>query len=435
MDPHKDFRAVRKEFQGTSPTRGSSLLLVIFLFLAAAGTWAYLTEIDNVTRADGAVVPSSQTQIVQAPEAGVLTALLVAKGDMVEQGQLLMEFDSTLLDSQFDQERQRIAALQARASRLQAEISGGAPVFDPELTAQVPEIVGNELQLFQARDDEIRFERLVLDAQRRQRLQEYEERSVEHMTAQRTILLIRDEIALMSPLVERRVEPETTMMVLRRSEAEWQGRLASGSAAMQRVQSGLEEIDNKILALVARYRTRSHADLTAANAELAELSARLPAFEMRATRSEVIAPVRGIVNQILLTTRGGVAQIGQALLEIVPVDESLLVEARVRPSDIAFLRPGQLARIKLTAYDYARYGSIEGRIVRIGANAVARPDTQETVFIIEVSAERKLLDAIGQPLEILPGMIAQVDILTGKKTVLDYFIEPVRRLKETALRD
>lgn len=435
MDQRKSFKAIHKELQGSSQTRGSSLLFLITGFLICAVVWAYMTEIDNVTRANGTVVPSSQTQIIQAPEPGILTELLVAKGDLVEQGQLLMEFDGTLFDSQFDQERQRIAALRARAIRLMAEISTVEPVFEADIVTRVPEVVGNERALFQARAREIEAERAVLNAQRVQRLQEQQELLVEQTTAQNTMALIREEVSLMAPLVERRVEPVTTMLALRRSEAGLQGQLASSEAAMVRIESGLQEIDNKINAMVARYITRSHADLATVNAELAELRARLPALEMRATRSELLAPVRGIVNQILLTTRGGVAQTGQALLEIVPIDDGLLVEAQVRPADIAFLHIGQIARVKLTAYDFARYGAIEGRIASIGANAVVLPDGQEKAFIVEVRSERTLLDGAGLPLEILPGMVAQVDILTGEKRIVDYFIEPVTRLRETALRD
>lgn len=435
MKSYQNFKKVKAELQEASPARGSSLLIIVILFLALLIGWAALTEIDRVTRAEGSVVPSSQTQIIQAAETGVLQALHVEKGDYVEADQLLMEFDSTLLDSELERGAQRLAALQARRTRLEAEIEGVEPIFSPDLLQRLPEVVRSEMALFRAGQDEILAEREVLLAQEAQRQQELAEATVAKATAERTQALIEEELALIAPMVERRVEPETSLIALRRAEAEAQGALLASSADLERVRSSLAEVSRRIDALLARYRTNAHSDLSLVNAEMAELRAQLPALETRATRSEILSPVRGIVNQILLTTRGGVAQAGQALVEIVPLDEDLLVEAYVRPSDIAFLSPDQIARIKLTAYDYTRYGSIDGRIVGIGANAVTPTGFEQPVFVVEIAADNALIGSDGIPLDILPGMIAQVDILTGKRTVLDYFVEPVVRVQQTALRE
>lgn len=435
MKSYQNFKKIKAELQEASPARGSSLLIIVILFLALLIGWAALTEIDRVTRAEGRVVPSSQTQIIQAAETGVLQALHVEKGDYVEADQLLMEFDSTLLDSELERGAQRLAALQARRTRLEAEIEGVEPIFSPDLLQRLPEVVRSEMALFRAGQDEILAEREVLLAQEAQRQQELAEATVAKATAERTQALIEEELALIAPLVERRVEPETSLIALRRAEAEAQGALLASSADLERVRSSLAEVSRRIDALLARYRTNAHSDLSLVNAEMAELRAQLPALETRATRSEILSPVRGIVNQILLTTRGGVAQAGQALVEIVPLDEDLLVEAYVRPSDIAFLSPDQIARIKLTAYDYTRYGSIDGRIVGIGANAVTPTGFEQPVFVVEIAADNALIGSDGIPLDILPGMIAQVDILTGKRTVLDYFVEPVVRVQQTALRE
>lgn len=161
----------------------------------------------------------------------------------------------------------------------------------------------------------------------------------------------------------------------------------------------------------------------------------MPALSERLARSDLRAPVRGVVNRITVPSRGAVVEAGQTLMEIVPVDDTLLVEAHVRPADIAFLRPGLPVRVKLTAYDFARYGGLDGRIVRIGADAVARSEREEAAYVIEVRTESAILDAGGAAVDILPGMVAQVDILTGRKTVLDYLLRPVVRVKEEAFRD
>lgn len=432
----RDFETLAREMRGRSPLRSSMLLFSILALIAAVGVWAAIAEVDDVTRGDGRVVPSRSIQVIQAAETGVLQALHVAEGEVVEEGELLMELDRTLLASQLDQEMQRAWGLMARIARLQAEIDGEEVLtFPPDLVQATPSVVRSEAALFQARVTELRAEIEVLERQRRQRQQEYEEGLVDAATAAETLAIVEEEIAIMAPLVERRVEPETTMLGLRRTLAEWQGRQVRSAAGLLRLEAALSEIDDRIAALRARARAQALSELSIATAELAELETRLPALQQRVTRSELRAPVRGIVNQIKLTTIGGVAQAGEPLIEIVPLDDTLLVEGYLRPSDIAFVFPGQPVRVKLTAFDFSRYGGLEGEIVRIGADAVRRPDRDEPVFVVQVRTTTNILDADGAALEIIPGMVAEVDILAGRKTVLEYLTQPIVRVRDRALRD
>lgn len=431
----RDLEALAQEMRGRETLRGSLLLLLILVFLIVAVAWAALTELDDVTRADGRIVPTQQVQVIQAAEQGVLQALHVAEGDLVQAGDSLMELDRTLLTSQLDQEQQRAFGLMARIARLQAEIDGHDLEFPPELVQRTPSVVRSEAALFTARREELSDRIEVLERQRMQRRQEYEEGLVDQETARTTLSLIDEEIAIIAPLVDRRVEPETTILGLRRNEAEWRGREIRAAATLVRLRSGLDEIDDRIRSVRSEVRAAALSELSIATAELAELEPRLPALIQRVTRSELRAPVRGIVNRILLTTLGGVAQAGETLLEIVPLDDTLLVEAYVRPSDIAFLYPGQPVKVKITAYDFSRYGGIDGEITRIGADAVTRPDRDEQVFIVHVRTQTNILDADGAALEIIPGMVAEVDILAGQKTVLEYLTQPVIRVKDRALRE
>ncbi|MCC5961186.1 MAG: HlyD family type I secretion periplasmic adaptor subunit [Rhodobacteraceae bacterium] len=431
----RDLEALAQEMRGRETLRGSLLLLLILVFIIVAVTWAALTELDDVTRADGRIVPTRHVQVIQAAEQGVLQALHVAEGDLVQAGDSLMELDRTLLTSQLDQEQQRAFGLMARIARLQAEIDGHDLEFLPELVQRTPSVVRSEAALFAARREELSDRIEVLERQRMQRRQEYEEGLVDQETARTTLALIDEEIAIIAPLVERRVEPETTILGLRRNEAEWRGREIRAAATLVRLRSSLDEIDDRIRSVRSEVRAAALSELSIATAELAELEPRLPALIQRVTRSELRAPVRGIVNRILLTTQGGVAQAGETLLEIVPLDDTLLVEAYVRPSDIAFLYPGQPVKVKITAYDFSRYGGLDGEITRIGADAVTRPDRDEQVFIVHVRTQTNILDADGAALEIIPGMVAEVDILAGQKTVLEYLTQPVIRVKDRALRE
>jgi adhesin transport system membrane fusion protein len=375
-------------------------------------------------------------QVIEAAEPGVLKALHVKEGEVVEADQLLMELDGTMLDSQLDQEQQRAYGLMARIERLQAEIDGTDLAFSPDLVAKAPEVVKSETALYRGRRAELQAEIDILERQRTQRQQEFEEGRVDLQTAKETLAVLDEEREIMAPLVERGMEPATTLLSLRRTEAEWRGREVRARASIDRLQSALDEIDDRIAAQRSRFRSAALTDLATATAELAALKPALPALQSRAARSQLRAPVRGVVNHIHSPTVGAMARAGEELIEIVPLDDSLLVEAYVRPDDIAFLYPGQPVKVTITAYDASRYGSLSGEIVRIGADTITRSErSEEEVFVVEIRTTDTILDAEGVEVEIMPGMVAQVDILAGRKTVLDYILKPVVRVKERALRE
>jgi len=436
MARDRDLERLAREMRGRSPLRGSLLLLTILAFLATAVIWAANTEIDDVTRADGRIVPSASIQVIEASEPGVLEALHVSEGQVVKKGALLMELDGTILDSQLDQEQQRAYGLMARIERLQSEIDGNALQFSPDLVARAADVVKSETALYRGRQAELQAEIDILERQRLQRRQEYEEGLVDRQTAQETLAVLNEERDIMEPLVERGMEPATTLLSLRRSEAEWRGREVRAEASLDRLQSALDEIDDRIAAQRSRFRSAALTDLATATAELAALRPALPALQSRAARSRITAPVRGIVNRVHRATLGSMARSGEELIEIVPLDDTLLVEAYVRPDDIAFLYPGQPVKVTITAYDASRYGSLSGEILRIGANTITRSErSEEEVFVVEIRTTDTILDAEGVAVEIMPGMVAQADFLAGKKTVLDYLMRPVVRVKGRALRD
>lgn len=240
----------------------------------------------------------------------------------------------------------------------------------------------------------------------------------------------------MKPLVDKRMEPATTLLTLRRSEAEWEGRKTRAVAAINRLKTGLDEIDDRIRATRSRFRSAALTDLAVATTELAALRPVLPALRDRAERAQVKSPVRGIVNRIHRITIGGLARSGEELIEIVPLNDSLLVEAYVRPDDIAFFHAGQAEKVKITAYDFARYGALDGQITRIGADTITRSErNDEEVFVVEIETSDAMLDGNGVAVEIIPGMVAEVDILSGRKTVLEYLLQPVVKIKDRALRE
>ncbi|WP_037312790.1 HlyD family type I secretion periplasmic adaptor subunit [Ruegeria halocynthiae] len=436
MSRHPDLAQLAREMRGRSPLRGSLLLLVIGSCLVAMGFWAHWAELDDVTRVDGRIVPSADVQVIEATEPGVLQSLNIREGQVVDKGMLLMEFDTTQIESQLSQERQRAFGLMARVQRLQAEIDGTELGFSQVLIEGAPEVVRSETALYQGRQSELQAEIAILENQRQQRHREYEEGLVDRVTANQTLGLLAEERALMEPLVEKRMEPATTLLTLRRSEAEWTGRKTRAEAVTSRLKTGLEEIDDRIRATRSRFRSAALTDLALATSELAALQPVLPALQDRADRAQIKSPVRGIVNRIHRTTIGGMAHSGEELIEIVPLNDTLLVEAYVRPDDIAFLYAGQSVKVKITAYDFARYGALSGQITRIGADTITRSErNDEEVFVVEIETSNSMLDADGLAVEIIPGMIAEVDILSGRKTVLEYLLQPVAKIKDRALRE
>jgi adhesin transport system membrane fusion protein len=435
MARDRELRRLSKEYRGGNPVTGSALLFLILVFIATAVYWAHVTEIDDVTRAGGKIIPSSQNQVVQAPETGILRALYVKKGDVVEEGQVLMVFDGTGVESELNRLEQKLFALQVRSHRLEAEIEGRDLSFPVEIKDKAGQITVSETALFEARRVEFASELDVLQKQFVQREQELREWEADLAAAQETLALVDSEYDLIAPLVEKNLEPETSLLALKRSRAEWQGRITRARATMVRLTSGIEESRKKIEALKDRRRAKMMEEYSRTIAELEELQPLLNPLRQRQSQAELIAPTRGIVNQIMLTTIGGVAQVGAPMVEIVSLDDTMLVEAYVSPTDIAFLHSGQKVRVKLTAYDFSRYGSMEGHIVRIGADVITLTATKDSVYVVEIETETTLTDAAGRPLDIIPGMIAEVDILSEKKTVLDYITRPVVRVKNRALRD
>ncbi|MFV0243483.1 MAG: HlyD family type I secretion periplasmic adaptor subunit [Qingshengfaniella sp.] len=428
--------ALERELNGRMPVRASLLLLAICALLGTVIAWAILTWVDDVTRAPGKVVPAADIQQVQATQDGVIRAVLVEEGQVVAADTPLVELDALVQTSQFDRERLRALALQARITRLSAEIDETALTFAPALEQEAPGILSSERALFAGRAAELAAQIAVLEQRRAQRLQERAEAENELTTTARMQTILAEERAMMMPLIERGVEPQTTLLRLRREEENLTGRSEAAQTALDRSAAALAEVDHTIRVTRDGFLADALRELADATAELAALQPTLPALEGLAARAVLRAPVHGVINSINRRTIGGAVRPGEDLVEIVPLDDALRIEAYVRPQDIAFLRPDQPVRVKLTAYDFTRYGALDGTIVRIGANAVRRSERDEgEVFVVVVQTEGALHDADGEQVQIIPGMTAEIDILAGQRRVIDYLLQPIQRVAARAFRE
>lgn len=415
--------------------KGSLLLLSVIAFFAIVVFWAATTEIDDVTRTDGRIVPSDSLQTVQAPEAGMITKVNVRNGDVVEAGDLLVEMDPTQLIGRLDQERQHAYSLEARVIRLTSEVENTPLAFNPILTAAAPVQVAHERQLFEARKAEHMSELAVLHVQYQQQKNTVIEARSMKSSAENTVALLNEQLSVIQPLVERGLEPQTSLLQLEIQLSEWDGRIAQAASRLSMEQARVDEIEKKKTALQLGFRADALDQLSRVSSELAGLEPSFPVLEQRLRETGVRSPVAGIVNQVFISTMGGVLAAGGAIMEIVPIEDALVVEAFVTPAEIAFLYVGQSVNVKITAYDFSRYGSLDGELVQIGASPIAHPDRGDNVFVVEIATSTTLEDAEGQPLPIVPGMVAEVEFLSGKKTVLEYIVRPVTKVRERAFRD
>ncbi|MGM0616043.1 MAG: HlyD family type I secretion periplasmic adaptor subunit [Pseudomonadota bacterium] len=432
-----EFEHFLRHGKARRPIAGSLLLGLILAFFAVAFTWASVTEIDEVTRGQGKVVPSRNLQIVQSLEGGVVEEIRVRRGDRVEKGDVLMVLGAGLFEGEYNELQQRYFALEAKIQRLEAALNNEELVFSEAVSDAAPSVVATETRLFHGRRIELESEIQVLERQRFQREQELVEARATLDAAQSGVELVRSELQLIEPLVSRGLEPETSLLQLRRTLNDLSGEVARQRSAVPRLEAAIEEIEERKQSQRNAYRAEALAELSDATARAAELEKSLPARARQLERTTLRAPVDGIVNQVHVHTIGGVAPPGEPLVEVVPVGDDLVIEAHVRPADIAFLYPGQTVKVKLTAYDFARYGGLDGELTMIGADAVEVPsgESSELMYPVQVRTSGNLYDIDEQPLDVIPGMVAQVDILNGKRSVLDYLLEPVVKVRDRALRD
>lgn len=414
---------------------GWGLILLILAGIGAFLAWAALFEIEEVTRATGRVVPSEQVQVVQSLEGGIVRRIDVREGDVVEAGQLLMQIDDTALSSQRGELLRQEAALLAEEVRLRAEVAfDRAPAFPEELRARAPEAVLAEMDVLTSRFDQLDREIAVLESQRDQRQGDLAELLAERAKLETVMAPLREELTLTEELAASGAVPRIELLRLRSRLAELEGDLAVGRAQEPNLAAAIGEAETQIEVARAAYVTTARTRLARLGVELAVVRESLRAAEDRVTRTDLRAPVRGTVNALNVTTVGQVVQPGAALAEIVPEGGALEIEVDVPPADVAFIRPGDAASVKITAYDYLVYGALEGEVARIGADTLRDPDGRE-FFRLTVVTDRTDLGRAGESLPVTPGMTATVDIQTGRRTVLSYLVQPVLRMRSEALRE
>ncbi len=412
--------------------------LLTFMTFVSIGTllvWSYYAVLDEVTRGEGKVIPSSKTKIIQNLEGGIVADIMVREGQIVEEGAILLRIENSLAQATQRDLQGQYYALLAATARLEASLNGEEAItFPQQVLENAPERVADQERLFAARGAQIAAQTSVLESEKRQRKQEINELITQRNTADQNLRLAREEMNITRPLVAKGVMPRLDLIRVERQVAEFEGQIKTINAGIPRLKSALKAAEQRIQELVLSMRAEMSDEYNRTRAELKSVTETLFASSDRVTRTDVRSPVHGTVKELKFNTIGGVIQPGADIIEIVPLDDTLLIEAQVRPADIAFLSPGQQAIIKVSAYDFSIYGGLKAELEQISADTI-KDENGDPFYRVYLRTEKNSLTRQGEVLPIIPGMTATAEILTGTKTVLDYLLKPILKARDRALTE
>ncbi|BHH84370.1 HlyD family type I secretion periplasmic adaptor subunit [Desulforhopalus sp. 52FAK] len=418
----------------SNASRLNGLLYVICLVVIAFVTWAYFAELDERTRGIGRTIPSRQIQVVQNLEGGIVEEIHVFEGQFVKKGTILVTIDDTGIGSSFSESASKINELLAKSFRLKAESGLAASMDEFETDSTMTDLMANEKRLYQSQLRQFANQKSVLEQQLRQRKIELADARQDLTSFRASKKMINRERALSKPLRDKNLISELEFLQLDQKALEKDQEIDRTKKKIEKLGLQIIEAEQKIKELEESRRADAMEELNAVMAELDRLNFMQVAIEDRVTRTSVRSPVDGTVKQLLINTIGGVLKPGMDILEIVPLDKSVIVETKIKPSDIAFIFPGQKAILKFTAYDFAIYGGLEGEVTHISADTIT-DDNGEEFYLVRIKSKDNYLGSEDDKKHIIIGMTAQVDIITGKKTVMQYLMKPILRAKDNALRE
>lgn len=413
------------------PLRARGLLYLVGIATAVLLLWAALAQVDEVTRGDSKVIPSQQLQVLQSFDGGIVAEILVKEGQIVEAGQKVLRIDSTRFESSLRESRAMTLALAAKVARLKALSSGLAFVPPPEVSKEDPKTAEAERMLYETANSELNAQVGIARQQLSQREQDLAEARARHTQALSALTSAEHELRVTQPLVQSGAISEVEILRLARDVNRYKGERDISAAQIQRFQASINEATRKIQEVELNFRNLARREAAETQAKLNSLTQGSTGLSDKVKHSALTSPVRGTVKRLMVNTVGGVLQAGHDVMEIVPLEGALLLEAKMQAKDIAFLRPGQPAVVKFSAYDFSIYGGLEATLEHIAADSVT-DEHGNTFYTVRVRTKQA---SLGPNLPIIPGMLAEVDIITGKKTVLSYLLKPILRAKQGALRE
>ena len=420
------------------PLFASAVVFIVAALFATFIAWAAYAEVDEIARGDGKVIPASKTQVLQASEAGVVEEIAVKVGQVVRKDDLIIRLDNTVSSSSLGEQQAKARSLRVRIARLRHERDGkiGTPFDCPdEIEATVPDICDNEQDLQEARRSNFENKLSVLEARLEQRREELNEANANIQRLTENKAVGDEEAELVASMVKRGLMARTEQIRVDRAQTETEGQIRLAHESVKRIAASITEAELQVDEFGLQLQQEALAELTQAIAELSVVEDTIRGARDRVARTDIRSPVNGIVNTLELNTLGAFVQPGAVVAGIVPTSETLLVEARVSPRDVAFIRPGQPALIKVTAYDFSIFGGLDGIVENITADSLVDQNTGEPYYQVRVSTEKSALVKDGKSYSIIPGMICTVEIMTGRKTILSYLLKPINKARNEALRE
>ncbi len=414
-----------------TPVKARSIMYMIALVLIVLITWAWFAKVDELTRGQGRVIPSKQVQVVQSLDGGIVTELLVAEGQTVKQGDPLVRIDETRAKSSVRENKTQYLAYLAKQSRLKALANGRGYNPPSEVKNDAPQMYAQEYALFNASREELQSSVSISENQVTQREKELLEVKYRKESSQKLFESASKELEANKPLLASGAVSEIDILKLEREVNRAKGEIDQASAQMARIRSSIGEAKRKVIETRQAFRSKERTELNEVSAKLNSLTETSVALNDKVKQATLVSPVNGTVSKLHFNTVGGVIQPGKEVLEIVPTDDALVIETKIQVKDIAFLRPDQPAIVKLTAYDYTIYGSLDAVVEAIAANSTV-DEEGNAFYLVRV---RTLKSSLGKGLSIIPGMSAQVDIMTGKKTIMSYLLKPVLKAKAYAFTE
>lgn len=417
------------------PSAASNIFLISIVALVAFFLlWANLSKIDEITRGQGQVVPTQEIQVVQSLEGGILQELMVAEGDRVRKGQPLLKISDVMFSSEKGGAEAQSIGLRAKRARLEAEANGKPFAMPEDIVKAAPQVSSNEKALYESRQQELKNAIAMLDEKIASATAQIAETQAQISRLSSNAGILGQELKITRDMVAQKAVPKLEELRLSRELSDIQGQLRASKEKLPGLEADLNAARQERKDQEDKFRSQALGELNAVETDISRLGESLKSIGDRVSRAELRSPVDGVINKIALKTIGGVIEPAQQLVEIVPMDEKLKIVARVIPSDIAFLQLGQEVNVKISAYDSQRYGHLKGRLSRIGANSVT--DREGNVFFeIEVTTEKNYMGTSANPLPITPGMVATAEVVTGKRTILEYLAKPFLRAKDKALTE
>lgn len=419
-----------------SSAKSNSVIYIVVLLLITAVVWANFTEIDEITRGDGRVIPATRTQTIQATEAGVVELIAVKIGQIVKQGDLIIQLDDTPTSSDLGEVQARTQALKAKLARLEVESSADPNAeFECPLELDGLAICDNENRLLQARSDAFLNTGGVLEQRLLQREQEKDEAQANIARLEGSLSISKRELTLLEPLAKRKLVAETELIRAQRSVNDLEGELNVLNETIPRIIGAISEAQLQLNELALQFRQDALAERTTTLAELSVLEESAKGETTRVQRTEVRSPVDGVINTLEINTIGSFVQPGALIAEVVPTSEELIVEARVSPGDVAFVVKGQQALVKITAFDFSIYGGLDGVVENISPDSIIDQQTGDAYFEVRVKTNRSYLEKDARQFEITPGMVSSVDIMTGRKSIMAYLLKPLNKGRQEAFTE